>query len=106
MPLKKFFFLAAFGSCLCRASALYNEAPSRRASVTLLLDIQAANTSSLQVTLPLHSPGTLSSTTINDGPTSTAVTSPIKSCIVTPHGWGIDDSPAILAAVDRCGTDG
>lgn len=74
--------------------------------MALLLDIQAANTSSLQVTLPLHPPGTPSSTTINDGPTSTAVTSPIKSCIVTPHGWGIDDSPAILAAVDRCGTDG
>lgn len=40
-------------------------------------------------------------------PTSTSSKPSVTAeCIVTPLGWGQDDSGQIMAAVDRCGTDG
>jgi hypothetical protein len=89
---------------LLAALAGFVSAQQPAGTVALVLDIHRSNTSHEQVTLPLNAPSSTSMASV--AASSTAIVSPTKTCIVTPHGWGVDDSPSILAAVERCGTDG
>jgi galacturan 1,4-alpha-galacturonidase len=70
---------------------------------------EAATTSvySVETTIPLHKNSSypyLGQVAPTSDTVSTKPSGP--TCIVIPYGWGRDDSSQILAAVDRCGTNG
>lgn len=71
-------------------------------------DFSTVSASAPQITLPLSAPENYSvfATADNTKYSSASPTTCTPLCVVTPLGWGQDDSAQIMAAVEACGTDG